>query len=248
MCGRAKLPQDVSEIKLDLAIDWDGIGDYRLRWNAAPTSQLPVVVSRDGRRILTLMRWGLVPPWAKSIAIGRSTFNARAEDVRTRPAFRGAWAAGRRCLVIADAYYEWRKTDKQPFAVALANRGPMTFAGLWESWRDPATTGAKPLKSFAILTTSANEKLSPLHDRMPVLLGPAHWPAWLGDTAASETELSAMLRPYPGAAMTAWAVDRRLGNVRNDDPDLLTPLTEPNACGRVVDGTTGDANRSGEVL
>lgn len=227
MCGRAKLPQDVSEIKLDLGIDWDDIGDYRPRWNAAPTSQLPAVVSRDGRRILTLMRWGLVPSWAKSIAIGRSTFNARAEDVRTRPAFRGAWMAGRRCLVIADAYYEWRTPDKQPFAVALANLGPMTFAGLWDSWCDPQTKGDKPLKSFAILTTAANALLTPLHDRMPVLLTPNHWPAWLGETAADEHELRGMLRPYPDAAMTIWPVDRRIGNTRNDGPDLLTPLAEP---------------------
>jgi putative SOS response-associated peptidase YedK len=230
MCGRAKLPQDVSEIKLDLAIDWDEIGDYRPRWNAAPTSQLPVVVSRQRRRLLTLMRWGLVPSWAKTIATGRSTFNARAEDVRTRPAFRGAWTAGRRCLVIADAYYEWRASDKQPFAVALADRGPMPLAGLWDNWCDPATKDGKPLQSFAILTTTANEMLAPLHHRMPVLLAPEHWPAWLGETATSEAELSTMLRPYPGAAMRAWAVDRRIGNVRNDDPDLLTPLRQPTAC------------------
>ena len=92
MCGRAKLPDDVSEIKLDLKIDWDETGDYRPRWNAAPTSKLPVVVSRHGERTLTLMRWGLVPSWAKSLAFGRATFNARAEDVQTRPAFRGALA------------------------------------------------------------------------------------------------------------------------------------------------------------
>lgn len=233
MCGRAKLPDDVSEIKLDLAIDWDELGDYRPRWNAVPSTQLPVVLSRDGRRTLTMMRWGLVPPWAKSIAIGRTTFNARAEDVRTRPAFRAAWKTGRRCLVIADAYYEWRATDKQPFAVALANRGPMTFAGLWESWHSPTTNDAKPLQSFAILTTAANELLTPLHDRMPVLLGPQHWPAWLGEIAASECELHAMLRPYPAAAMTCWPVDRRVGNARRDDPDLLTPLAESIASGGV---------------
>jgi putative SOS response-associated peptidase YedK len=131
--------------------------------------------------------------------------------------------------------------------VALANRGPMTFAGLWDSWRDPAAKGGKPLKSFAILTTSANEKLTRLHHRMPVLLAPAHWPAWLGETAASETELSAMLRPYPGAAMSVWAVDRRVGNARNDGPDLLTPLAEPIACRGVIDGIPGDANRRNEA-
>src|SRR5438105_3388649 len=111
MCGRAKLPDDVSEIKLDLKIDLDEIGDYRPRWNAAPTSKLPVVISDNARRILTLMRWGLVPSWADDLKIGYSTFNARVESLTTRAAFRGAWQAGRRCLVIADGYYEWRDSD-----------------------------------------------------------------------------------------------------------------------------------------
>ncbi|HEY2245619.1 MAG TPA: SOS response-associated peptidase family protein, partial [Xanthobacteraceae bacterium] len=106
MCGRAKLPDDVSEIKLDLKIDFDQIGDYQPRWNAAPTSNLPVVVSEAGRRIL--MCWGLIPFLAKDLKIGYSTFNARAESLATRAAFRGAWQAGRRCLVVADGYYEWR--------------------------------------------------------------------------------------------------------------------------------------------
>jgi putative SOS response-associated peptidase YedK len=108
MCGRAKLPNDVSEIKLDLKIDWDEIGEYRPRWNAAPSSNLPVVISRRTEQVLTLMRWGLVPSWADDIKIGYSTFNARAEGIDTRPAFRSAWQARRRCLVIADGYYEWR--------------------------------------------------------------------------------------------------------------------------------------------
>jgi putative SOS response-associated peptidase YedK len=233
MCGRAKLPDDVSEIKLDLKIDWDEIGDYRPRWNAAPTSKLPVVVSHKGERTLTLMRWGLIPSWAQSWAkaskIGASTFNARAEGIDTRPAFRTAWKAGRRCLVIADGYYEWRDADKQPFAVGLSNRGPMTFAGLWDAWRadDGDTT-----KSFAIITTAANDLLAPLHNRMPVLLPPYRWAAWLGEhrlgePAATCAELKATLKPYPGAAMTFWPVDRRVGNVRNDTPDLFAPIDEP---------------------
>lgn len=133
MCGRAKLPDDVSEIKLDLKIDFDGLGDYRPRWNAAPTSHLPVVVSKDGERTLTGMRWGLVPLLGQEHQSRPLDFQRRAEDIETRPAFRGAWKANRRCLVIADGYYEWRATDKQPFAVAPGNRGPMTFAGLWIS-------------------------------------------------------------------------------------------------------------------
>jgi putative SOS response-associated peptidase YedK len=169
MCGRAKLPDDVSEIKLDLKIDFDQIGDYRPRWNAAPTSKLPVVVFDAGSRILTLMRWGLIPSWAKDLKIGYSTFNARAETLTTRAAFRDTWRTGRRCLVLADGYYEWRDADKQPFAVALANRGPMTLAGLWDAWRSPA---GETIKSFAIITTKANALLAPLHDRMPVVIAP----------------------------------------------------------------------------
>lgn len=221
MCGRAKLPDDVSEIKLDLKIDFDETADYRPRWNAAPTSKLPVVVSSNGERKLTLMRWGLIPSWAKDHKIGYSTFNARAEAVDNRPAFRSAWRARQRCLVVADAYYEWRAADRQPFAISLSNRGPMTLAGLWDRWRSP--DGAT-VKSFSIITTIANELLEPLHARMPVLLGPDCWSAWLGEIPADETELKAMLRPYPGAAMTFWPVDRRIGNVKNDNPDLFAPI------------------------
>ena len=114
MCGRAKLPDDVSEIKLDLKIDFDQIGDYQPRWNAAPTSKLPVVVSEAGSRILTLMRWGLIPSWANDLKIGYSTFNARAESLTTRAAFRGAWQAGRRCdrqAAVRDRAYQPRPND-----------------------------------------------------------------------------------------------------------------------------------------
>jgi putative SOS response-associated peptidase YedK len=237
MCGRAKLPEDVSEIKLDLKIDFDEISDYRPRWNAAPTSLLPVVVSRHGARTLVLMRWGLVPRWAKGIKINYSTFNARAEDIEIRPAFRGAWKAGRRCLVVADGYYEWRAADRQPFAVALGNCGPMIFAGLWDFWRDPGFPDAKPLKSFAIITTPANELLKPLHPRMPALLPPDRWAGWLGEIPATERELMAMLKPYPGNAMAFWPVDRRVGNVRNDSPDLFAPSSELPLTGGAVGGT-----------
>jgi putative SOS response-associated peptidase YedK len=220
MCGRAKLPDDVSELKLDLKIDWDEITAYKPKWNAAPTSKLPVVVTRDGQRTLTLMRWGLVPSWAKNRKIGHSTFNARAEGIDTRPAFRAAWKAGRRCLVIADAYYEWRDQDRQPFAVALSNRGPMTLAGLWDSWTAP---NSEEITSFTIITTTANALLKSLHGRMPVLLAPENWADWLGETAASDTDLKALLKPFPGAGMVFWPVDRRVGNVRNDSPDLFAP-------------------------
>jgi len=221
MCGRASLPNDVSELKQDLRIAWDKLGDYRPRWNAAPTSDLPVVTSTSGERTLEVMRWGLIPSWAKDSKVGRSTFNARAKGIDTKPAFRNAWKAGRRCLVIADGYYEWRQTDKQPFAMALGNRGLMTFAGLWDLWRAPDGTA---IKSFTIITTRANELAAAIHDRMPVILPPPCWAEWLGEIDATPDQLKAMLRPYPSERMALWPVDKRVGNVRNDSPDLFEPL------------------------
>ncbi len=229
MCGRASLPNDVSELKQDLRIEWDKLGDYKPRWNAAPTSDLPVVTSSSSGRTLELMRWGLIPSWAKAWAkagaknskISRSTFNARAEGIDTKPAFRGAWKAGRRCLVVADGYYEWRQTDRQPFAMALGNRGLMTFAGLWDLWRAPDGT---TIKSFAIITTRANALAATIHDRMPVILPPACWPEWLGEIDATPVQLKAMLRPYPSVGMALWPVDKRVGNVCNDSPDLFEPV------------------------
>jgi putative SOS response-associated peptidase YedK len=221
MCGRASLPTDVSELKQDLRIEWDKLGDYRPRWNAAPTSDLPVVTSAQGGRTFEIMRWGLIPSWARDAKISRSTFNARAESVERTPAFRGAWNAGRRCLVVADGYYEWRKPDKQPFAVALGNRGPMTFAGLWDIWRAP---DGGTIKSFAIITTRSNELVASIHDRMPVILASDCWAAWLGEINVTQDELKVMLQPYPSERMTFWPVDKRVGNVRNDSPDLFEPI------------------------
>lgn len=221
MCGRARLPDDVSELKQDLRIAWDKLGDYRPRWNAAPTSDLPVVTSSASGRTLEVMRWGLIPSWAKDSKIGRTTFNARAEGIDSKPAFRGAWQAGRRCLVVADGYYEWRRADRQPFAMALGNRGLMTFAGLWDFWRAP---DGSTITSFTIVTTRANALAATIHDRMPVILTPDCWPAWLGETGATQDQLKAMLRPYPPERMALWPVDRRVGNVRNDSPDLFEPV------------------------
>jgi putative SOS response-associated peptidase YedK len=221
MCGRASLPNDVSELKQDLRIEWDKLGDYRPRWNAAPTSDLPVVTSSARGRTLELMRWGLIPPWAKDSKIARTTFNARAEGIDHKPAFRNAWQAGRRCLVVADGYYEWRDTDRQPFAMALGNRGLMTFAGLWDFWRAP--DGAT-IKSFTIITTRANALAATIHDRMPVILPPDCWAQWLGEVETTPALLKAMLRPYSSERMTMWPVDRRVGNARNDSPDLFEPI------------------------
>jgi putative SOS response-associated peptidase YedK len=165
------------------------------------------------------MRWGLVPFWAKDAAMGYSTINARAEEAAAKPAFREA-VKRRRCLVPADAFYEWQRLDaktKQPYAIALRSGEPCALAGLWERWQ-PREGAA--LETFTILTTGPNELLNPIHNRMPAILEPRDYPRWLdsGDPARPPMDL---LRPFPAEKMVAWPVSSRVGNVRNNDPQLL---------------------------
>jgi putative SOS response-associated peptidase YedK len=170
-----------------------------------------------------MMRWGLIPFWAKDAKIGYSTINAKAETVTMAPAFREAFKT-RRCLIPADAFYEWQKIDaktRQPFAIGMKDRSPYAFAGLWERWRDPATR--EPLETFTVITTDPNELLQPLHDRMPVILEPKDYDRWLqtGDPAHPPIDL---LRAFPAEQMIAWKVDPRVGNVRNDDERCIASL------------------------
>jgi putative SOS response-associated peptidase YedK len=171
------------------------------------------------------MRWGLVPYWAKDAKIGLRTINAKAETVTTAPAFRDA-IKYRRCLVPADAFYEWQKLDaktKQPFAIALKSSEPYAFAGLWERWKDRAAGGVE-LLTFTIITTDPNEVVQPLHDRMPVIIPAKDYGRWLSvnDTLRPPVDL---LRPYEAHKMTAWKVDKAVGNVKNDTPELIEPTS-----------------------
>jgi len=219
MCGRAKLPEDVSLTKEILKVKWDHLGEWRPRWNVAPTTQVPVVTSANGERTIEWMRWGLIPYWAKDEKIGYSTFNARADSVATKPAFRGAWKAGRRCLIVTDGFYEWRKSDKQPFCIGLGNKEPMMMAGLWETWRPKE---GEPIKSCTIITTEPNSLIAPLHDRMPVILGLEDWAAWLGEEPIADP--ASLLKPFPSERLTMWAVDKRIGNVKNQGRELAEPI------------------------
>jgi putative SOS response-associated peptidase YedK len=163
-----------------------------------------------------------VPYWAKDIKVGFANINAKAEGIESRPAFREAFQRRRR-LVAVDNFYEWKKTPtgKQPYAIALADRRLMALAGLWENWRSPA---GEWIRSFAIITTKPNELCGELHNRMPVVLGPETWPAWLGEEPADPRQLKALLAPYPSEAMTCWPVGTRVGNVKNNDPSLIEPI------------------------
>src|SRR5215472_17437858 len=185
MCGRARLSSDVSEIKLVFRVPNERpMPNIAPSWNVAPTDPLPVVRydERVHQRSLDVMRLGLIPYWAKDIKISFSTINARAEEVDTKSAFREAFQR-RRCLV---------------YAVALADRGLLAQAGLWENWRSPA---GEWVRSFAIITTTPNELCAERHNRMPVVLGPETWP---GEDPADARQLKAMLAPYPSAQMTCW--------------------------------------------
>jgi putative SOS response-associated peptidase YedK len=192
-------------------------------WNVAPTHRVPVVhIDPDtGERHLGLFRWGLIPVWAKDEKIGYSTINARAETVASKPVFRAAYQA-RRCLVPADAWYEWAATGpktKQAYALARRDRATMAFAGLWESWT--ARASKETIRSCTIVVSAAAPALAQIHDRMPVILDEQDWPAWLGESAGADP--AALLRPYRAELLEAWAVNAGVGNVKNNDPGLLEP-------------------------
>jgi len=225
MCGRARLSSDVSEIKVAFRIPRERpVPNFAPSWNVAPTDTLPVVGynPKDHQRGLEVMRWGLVPFWAKDIKVGFANINAKAEGIENRPAFREAFRQ-RRCLVPVDNFYEWRKLDggKQPYAIGHKGGGLMALAGLWENWRSPA---GERIRSFAIVTTEPNELCAQLHNRMPVLLAPEAWPAWIGEEPADEAQLKALLAPYPSDDMVCWPVSPRVGNVKNNDPSLIEPI------------------------
>jgi putative SOS response-associated peptidase YedK len=188
-------------------------------WNMAPTRNAPVVRLHPETRArhLDLLRWGLVPNWAKDPKSVRQPINARAETIATAPMFRDALAR-RRCLVPVNVFYEWQATDgvKQPFAVARADGRPMVFAGLWEGWRGADGT---VMRTFTIVTTNANPMLRPIHERMPVILEPVDWPAWLGEV---DSDAATLLRPS-GAELRVWRVGTAVNNVRNDSAALLEP-------------------------
>jgi putative SOS response-associated peptidase YedK len=225
MCGRARLSTDFSDIKIAFRIPPERpTPNGAPSWNVAPTDPLPIVRydEKDRERSLGVMRWGLIPYWAKDIKIRYSTINARAEEIETKPAFREAFRQ-QRCLVPVDSFYEWKKTEtgKQPYAIGLAGRRLMALAGLWDSWRSPQ---GERVRSFTIVTTPPNELCSQLHNRMPVVLKPEAWPTWLGEEPAEVPRLKALLAPYRDNDMICWPVSARVGNVKNNDPSLIEPI------------------------
>lgn len=212
MCGRYRLAASVERLIEVFGLFPDGIPTLPPRYNIAPTQSCPVVVGPAGERVLRMMRWGLLPAWAKDPKEGARMINARAETVAARPAFRAAFRS-RRCLVPADGWYEWKALGpkrKQPYRFHRADDGVFAFAGLWERWRPP--DGGEAVETFTLLTTDANARVREVHDRMPVTLSAPDQDLWT-DPEASPAALAALLRPAPDDAFVATPADPRLGNV-----------------------------------
>jgi len=219
MCGRYALYGPHSRYRDHFQVDdWP---DFPDRYNIAPSLSVPVIrQAPNGRRVADLLRWGLIPNWAKDPAIGAKLNNARGESVTEKPSFRSAYRR-RRCIVPASGFYEWQEVPgerKQPWFIHLKADEPMAMGGLWESWTDPAS--GEVLRTFCVITTAANELMAPIQDRMPVILRPADWAVWLAPGTAIE-QIAPLVIPAPAESMEAWRVSRKVSSAREDEPGLV---------------------------
>lgn len=223
MCGRYSLTTPAEAVRRFFG--YPELPNLMPRANIAPTQDVAAVrLGDDGARHFVWLRWGLVPAWAKDVSIASKMINARGETVVEKPAFRAAFRA-RRCLIAADGFYEWKTEDgaKQPYRVARADGAPIGFAGLWEHW-DKAPDGA-PLETCSIVTTDANDLLRAVHHRMPVILAPADFDAWL-DPETPPARAQSLLCPCPQEDLVVFPVSRRVNSVANDDLSLIEPLEQ----------------------
>ncbi|MDO5533818.1 MAG: SOS response-associated peptidase [Propionibacteriaceae bacterium] len=232
MCGRFAASASVEDIIETFAID-EVVEEPLPTFNAAPTDAVPAVVERLDKetnqtvRKLVTPRWGLVPSWSKDARGGARMINARAETVAEKPAFRKAFAA-RRCLIPADGFYEWTPTTgpggkpaKQPWFISMTEPGPFVMAGLYEFWKSPE--GAW-LTTCTIITTQATDAVGHLHDRMPMVILPEHWAAWLDPTLTDADGVRPLMHAPQGAEVTTHPVAPLVNNVRHDGPELVQPI------------------------
>lgn len=226
MCGRYALFASIEDIldRFELRERCAPFA-YAPRYNIAPTQPvLAITASEQGKRHPALLRWGLIPSWAKDLKIGNRLINARAETISEKPSFRQSFRQ-RRCLIIASGFYEWRRegTRKVPFFVRLKSREPFGFAGLWDLWHSPQ---GDEVQSCTIITTEANELMKGIHDRMPVILPKAAESAWLDPDRESGPELMELLAPYPLDEMEAYPVSPRVNSAQAEGPECVEPAGE----------------------
>lgn len=211
-------------------IDWTQFGvddapQIEARFNISPGTEVVTVREREGKRVAQPTVWGLIPSWAKDRAMGNRMVIARADTAFEKPAFKRAMLA-RRCLIPVDAFYEWQgasgEPGRQPWAVRLRGGQPFTLGGLWEYWRPEGEE--EGVVSFAVLTTDPNATLAPIHDRMPVIIPPNQWRAWLSNETPAP-KVKDLMRSYPSEEIEAWRVSRRVNDARNDSPAVLEPVS-----------------------
>ena len=221
MCGRFAFysPSEATAALFDVV----GALPVEARYNIAPSQYVAAIRNgEDGARHLAMLRWGLVPFWAKDTAIGNRMINARSETVDEKPSFRNAFKS-RRCLIPADGFYEWQRTDegKRPHRIAFSDGRPFAFAGLWEHWQDD---NGNELESCVILVRPANAQVAPIHDRMPVILPAARYDEWLDPENRHTESLNALLQPYPATEMKAYPVTTFVNSPHHEGPDCVRSL------------------------
>jgi putative SOS response-associated peptidase YedK len=221
MCGRFALISETEQVAELFEVENTAvpIPPAIPRYNIAPTQPvLAVRLDENGRRELTFFRWGLIPSWSKDMSVGSRLINARAETVTEKPSFRNAFKR-RRCLIPADGFYEWQKVNgkKQPLYIHGTDGRPLALAGLWELWQDPEGTR---LQTCTILTTTPNELMASIHDRMPVIIEPEDFSMWL-DPGQNPDDALHLLRPYPAEKMTAYPVSTAVNSPSNDTPECI---------------------------
>jgi putative SOS response-associated peptidase YedK len=231
MCGRfvSSSPPD----ELAKYFDVEAVAESVLEpsFNVAPSQDVYVVVETGGLRRLDTFRWGLVPFWAKDPSTGNKMINARVESIAGKSAYKRSFQK-RRCIIPADGFYEWKKVPgqkaKQPYFIHRVDGEPMAFAGLWEIWRPPEDTErtSDPLRSCTIITGKPNEKIAEIHDRMPVMLPPSAWEAWLDRDNGDLEALGKLLVPVPASLLDLHPVSRAVNNVQDNGPELIDPAPE----------------------
>lgn len=233
MCGRFVLATPPAALADHFAVDEVRGGTDGPDYNVTPRREVVVVAESGGTRVLDIVRWGLVPPWAKDVSVGDRMINARAETVATSNAYRRAFAR-RRCIVPADGFYEWKRIGgppsrprKQPWYFRRRDGAPLAFAGLWESWRDPAGGEDAPrLRTCTIITTAADAVVGAVHERMPALLADDAWDAWLDPENDDTVVLQTLLGPARDGMLEAWPVSRRVNTPASNDAELVVPVPE----------------------
>lgn len=223
MCGRFTLRTPAQQ--LAIMFDRLQLPEIRPRYNIAPTQNVLCVRNRDGQDEFANLRWGLVPAWSKDLKIGARMINARGETVAEKPSFRSAFKK-RRCLVLADGFYEWKKEQdgKQPYYITRSDEQPFCMAGLWETWKDKSGEHADPFETCTIITTEANELMSTLHDRMPVILNEEHYDMWLDPEFSDREPLDELLRPFASEELKTTAVSKIVNKATNETPECIVPL------------------------